>query len=145
MLDPARLAAAAAEFGVAQFCGKREAWSGSAIALAAAAAVSAAASCGFAVAALLIYLIPILGAAGASLAVAGCLVALAGIALLIKHSMQRRSRQRLPVPAAQPDLQALALGAENFIRDNKALVLAGAFVAGLLISEERPRSRVCPD
>jgi hypothetical protein len=141
MLDPARLAAAAVELCINHF-GRRESWNATSVALVAVAAVSAAASACFAVAALFIYLAPIVGAASAALAVAGCLLAVTALSLLASHYAARRPQARAP---SQPDLQALAAGAENFIRDNKALVLAGAFVAGLLTAEERPRSRVYPD
>jgi hypothetical protein len=141
MLDPARLAATAVELGINHFA-RRESWSATSIVLVTAGAVSAAASACFAVAALFIYLVPIVGGAAAALAVAGCLLAVTGLALFASHHVTRRSQARAP---AQPDLQALAAGAESFIRDNKALVLAGAFVAGLLAAEQRPRSRACPD
>ena len=141
MLDSARLAATAVELGIAHYS-RRNSWSTGSVILVAVASVSASAGGCFATAALLIYLIPILGAAGAALAVAGSLMAVAGAAALVHHYLARRSHLRAP---AQPDFQALAAGAETFIRDNKALVLAGAFVAGLLIADERPRSRACPD
>ncbi len=143
MLAPARLAAAAVELGINHF-GRRESGSATSIVLVAVASVSASASACFALAALFIYLVPIVGAASAALAVAGCLLAVTALALLASHYAVRRSHAKAPAPA-QPDLQALAAGAENFIRDNKALVLAGAFVAGLLVAEDRPRSKAYPD
>jgi Kef-type K+ transport system membrane component KefB len=142
MLDPARLAAMAVELGINHF-GRRESRSTTSIVLVAVATVSAGASACFALAALFIYLAPIVGAASAALAVAGCLLAVTAVALLARYYGMRRPQAGAPAP---PDLQALAAGAESFVRDHKALVLAGAFVAGLLVSEEqRPRSRACPD
>ncbi len=137
MPDPLRLAAAAIELGLARY-GHRDRRTAASLALVAVGVVCAGGGSGFAVAALLIYLIPILGAAGAALAVAGALIAIASVALVSSDRLARRSRNG---PLAQPDLQSLAAGAEDFVRENKALVLAAAFVAGLLASDEGSRSR----
>ena len=136
MLDPLRLAAAALEFGIARY-GRRESWTTASIALVAGGIVCAGGAGGFAVAALTIYLIPILGAAGATLVVACSLVALSCAALASSAYLARRPHRE---GAQQPDLAGLAAGAEDFIRDHKALALSAAVVAGLLAGDERARS-----
>lgn len=132
MLNPLRLASTAIELGVARYghLGSRTA---ARLALLAGGIVCAGSGGAFAVAALLIYLIPILGPAAATAVVAGALIVLASVALLLANRLARRSAAR---PAAQPNLQALALDAENFVRDHKAPALAAAFVAGLLAGDE---------
>ena len=136
MRDPFRIAAAAVELGLVGM-GRHEPRAMATIALVVFGVASAAVGGGFAVAALTIYLIPILGAAGATLVVAGALFAVAGIALAWSTYLSRRPRE---VAAAPPDLKSLAAGAEGFVRENKALALAAAFVAGLLVTDERARS-----
>ncbi|MGH7124874.1 MAG: hypothetical protein ACREFI_10915 [Stellaceae bacterium] len=137
MFDPLRVATAALEFGIAQY-GRRQSWTTTSIALVFGGVVCIAGGGGFAVAALTLYLIPILGAAGAALVVACALIALAAAALASSAHLSRRSHsgQR----AQQPDLAALAAGAEGFIRENKALALSAAVVAGLLAGDERAKS-----
>ncbi len=146
MPDPLRLAAAAIELGIARY-GRRDRRTAAWLALVVVGVVCAGGGGGFAVAALLIYLIPILGAAGAALAVAGALLAIASVALGLRAHLARRSRNGrlvgtdLQSPAVQADLQSLAAGAEAFVRENKALTLAAAFIAGLLAGDEGSRSR----
>ena len=132
MLNPLRLASTAIEFGIAHY-GHSGSRAGTTIALLAGGVVCACSGGGFAIAALLIYLIPILGAAGATLVVAGALVLLASVALGLANYLARRSAARHTAP---PDFHALAHDAENFVRDHKAPALAAAFVAGLLASDE---------
>ena len=87
----------------------------------------------------MIYLIPVVGAAGAALAVSGALIATAAITAGVSQYLSRPSRKR--EVARGPDLNALVADAEGFVRENKGLVLAAAFVAGLLTAEENSRSR----
>jgi len=139
MADPLRLAAAAIEFGISHYGGREAARSSSPFVLKIVGVVCATSGGGFAVAALLVYLIPILGAAGAALAVSGALIATAAITAGVSQYLSRPSRKR--EVARGPDLNALVADAEGFVRENKALVLAAAFVAGLLAAEEGSRSR----
>lgn len=132
MLNPLRLASTAIELGVARY-GHSGSRMGTTLALVAGGILCACSAGGFAIAALLIYLVPILGAAGATLVVAGALVVLASVALGLANYLARRSAAR---HAAPPDFQALAHDAENFVRDHKAPALAAAFVAGLLAGDE---------
>ena len=136
MLDPLRLASTAIEFGVARYR-HSESRMCATLALGACGVLCACSGGGFATAALLIYLIPILGAAAATLVVAGALVLLASVAFGLAHYLARRSAAR--DHAAPPDLQAMASDAENFVREHKAPALAAAFVAGLLAGDEGPR------
>lgn len=137
--DPLRLAAAALELGLLG-SGRREPRAMASLALVAVGVICAGGGGGFAVAALTIYLIPILGAAGAALVVAGTLVTIACITLALSDHLSRRPRNGHSPPAPQPDLRSLAAGAEGFVRENKALSLAAAFVAGLLVADERSKS-----
>jgi len=138
MPDPLRLAAAAVELGIAQYGRRRSQGTTASIALVVVAVTCAGGGAGFAVAAFLIYLIPIVGAAGAVLVVAGTLMALASAALgMSEYLVRRRSDRRAP---AQPDLESLAAGAEDFVRKNKAPVLLAAFIAGLLGADDGSRS-----
>ena len=134
MSDPLRLAATAVELGAAYYGRPRPQRIAVVIG-----GVSASAGAGFAVAALLIYLIPISGVAGAALAVAGLLIALACAALGISGYLARRPHGQRATH--QADLASLATGAENFVRENKTLVLLAAFIAGLLAADEGRRSR----
>jgi hypothetical protein len=132
MIDPLRLAALALEFGAARY-GRGERRSTASLVLVIVGVVSAGAGGGFAVAAFLIYLLPILGPAGAALVVSGTLIAGAAVALVASDQLSRRSREPQVRP---PDLQSLAAGAEDFVRDNKSLALSAALVAGLLIADQ---------
>ena len=139
MADPLKLVAAAVEFGMARYgnVGARRvaaSWGLKILSLA-----CGCAGAGFAVAALLIYLIPLLGPAGAALAVAGTLIAIGAISAGIAQYISRPSRaQQLARP---PDLASVVAEAEGFVRENKALVLAAAFIAGMLTADESSRSR----
>jgi hypothetical protein len=143
MPDPLRLAAAAIEFGISHYGGREPARSSTPFVLKIVGVVCATAAAGFAVAALLIYLIPMVGAAGAAVAVSGALVAAAAITAGVSQYLSRPSRKRELArgPDRGPDLHALVADAEGFVRENKALVLAAAFVAGLLTAEEGSRTR----
>ena len=136
--DPLRLAAAALELGLLG-SGRREPRAMASLALVAVAVICAGGGGGFAVAALTIYLIPILGAASAALVVAGTLVTIACVTLALSDHLSRRPRNGHSPRAPQPDLRSLAAGAEGFVRENKALSLAAAFVAGLLVADERSK------
>src|SRR5262249_52481678 len=141
-MDPLRLATAALEFGVSRYT-HRSSHRATSLALLGAGIVCGCGAGGFAITALLIYLIPILGAAEAALTVAGVLIAVALSALFLSHHLSRQ-QQRNGTSAQQPqqlDLQALAAGAEEFVRENKALSLSAAFVAGLLVSDEMSKRR----
>jgi hypothetical protein len=139
MADPLRLAATAIELGIAHYGGREAARSSTPLVLKIVGVVCASGAGGFAVAALLIYLIPVVGAAGAALVVSGALIATAAITAGVGQYLSRPSRKR--ELARAPDLHALVADAEGFVRENKALVLAAAFVAGLLTAEEGSRSR----
>jgi hypothetical protein len=47
-----------------------------------------------------------------------------------------RLARKPPETVPRPDLEALVADAEWFVRQNKGLVLAAAFVAGLLTAEK---------
>ena len=139
MADPLRLVAAAVEFGMARYgnVGARRvaAWWGLKI-------LGLACACaggGFAVAALLIYLIPLVGPAGATLAVAGTLIAIGAISAGLAQYLSRPSRTQ--DVARPPDLETVVAEAEGFVRQNKALVLAAAFIAGMITADETSKSR----
>lgn len=139
MAYPLRLAAAAIEFGMARYGNPETRRTAVWLALKILGVACAAAGCGFAVAALLIYLIPVLGAAGAALAVAGTLVAIGAISAGVGHYLSRASRgQRV---ARRPDLESVVADVEAIVRQNKALVLIAAFIAGMLTAEETSRSQ----
>lgn len=139
MADPLRLVAAAVEFGMARHgCGNSRRTATS-IALIVVSVICAGAGGGFAVAALFIYLSPIMGTAGAALAVAGALIVIALTAMAVSDYLTGPSR-RLDV-SQQPDLESLVAGAEGFVRENKGLALAAALVAGLLASDDGSRTR----
>jgi len=138
MLDPLRLAAAAAELGIVHHGRRASQNTTASIALIVVAVTCACGGGGFAVAALLIYLVPIVGAAGAALVVAGTLMALASAALGMREYLVRRPRdRRAPAPL---DLESLAAGIEDFVRKNKAPVLLAAFIAGLWAADDGSRS-----
>jgi hypothetical protein len=138
MADPLKLAGALAEFGFVRYA-KLESKRGGATLLLKVTSVVCSTVCaglagGFAVAALLIYLIPLVGAAEASLIVGGVLL-ICAVAAGIAPSIARL-RHKLPEAIPSLDAQALLAHAEGFVRQNKGLVLSVAFVAGLLIAEK---------
>jgi hypothetical protein len=141
MADPLRLAAAAIEFGMARY-GRGEPQSP--LILRVASVVCASGAGGFAVAALLIYLIPLAGTSGATLIVACVLMAISLIAAGVSAYLIRPARKQNL--AKRSDLESLLVDAEGFVRENKGLVLAAAFIAGLLADDEgmplrrRPKS-----
>jgi hypothetical protein len=135
MADPLRLAAALAEIGIARYAQSELARTGATLLLKIVSVVCAGLAGGFAVAALLIYLIPVVGAAEASLIVGGVLLVTSAAAASIAPFIARLGRK--PPEAVTPlDLQGLVVDAEGFVRQNKGLVLASAFVAGLLTAEK---------
>ena len=135
MVDPLRLAATLAEIGIARYARSESARTGAALLLKIVSVVCAGLAGGFAVAALLIYLIPVVGAAEASLIVGGVLLVTSAAAASIAPFIARLGRK--PPEAVTPlDLQGLVVDAEGFVRQNKGLVLASAFVAGLLTAEK---------
>jgi hypothetical protein len=135
MADPLRLVAALAELGLAGYAQSESKRTGSTLLLKVVSVACAGLAGGFVVAALLIYLIPVVGAAGASLAVGGALLVISAVVAGIGPSMARLGRKP-PEAAPHPDLQALVADAEGFVRQHKSLVLAAAFVAGLLTAEK---------
>jgi hypothetical protein len=140
MPDPLRLAATAVELGIAHYGRRGSRGTAASIALVVVAVICAGTGGGFAVAALLIYLVPIVGAAGAALVVAAALFALAGLALALSHYYRPQSSHARH-STEPPDFQKLAAGAEDFIRENKAVMLLAAFIAGLLAVDEGSRPR----
>lgn len=140
MADPLRLAAAALEFGMARYANGDMRMTAPPFVLKLLSLVCLGAATAFAVAALLIYLMPMIGAAGASLAVAGALFASGAIAAGVSQYLSRSTReQQLARPA--PDLESVVALAEGFVRDNKALAISAAFIAGMLTADETSKSR----
>jgi hypothetical protein len=135
MPDPLRLAAAAVELGIAQYGRRGSQRATASIALVVGGVACASGGAGFAVAAFLMYLIPIVGAPGAAFVVAGTLMALAGATLGVSEYLARH--RRAPAP---PNLASLTAAAEDFVRENKAPVLLAAFIAGLLAANDGSRS-----
>jgi hypothetical protein len=134
MDDPLRLAAALAEIGIARYAQSESKRTGATLLLKVVSVICAGLAGGFGVAALLIYLIPVVGAAEATLIVGGLLVTSAVVAG-ISSAMVRLGRGP-PASVQRRDLEALMAHAEGFVRQNKGLVLAAAFVAGLLTAEK---------
>jgi len=139
MADPLKLAAAAIEFGVARYGNLEMRRTGISLALKILGIACAGAGGGFAVAALLVYLIPVLGAAGATLVVAGVLAAIGALSAGVGYYLSRPSRGQ--EVARRPDLQSMVADVEAIVRQNKALVLATAFIAGMLAAQEGSRPR----
>ena len=139
MADPLKLTAAVIEFGLARHGLSEPRRTATSVVLIVVSVACASAGGGFAVAALLICLIPIVGAASAALVVAGTLIAVASVAAGLSQYLSRPSRRRQV--ARQPDLGSLVADAEGFVRDNKALTLAAAYIAGVLTADETSRSR----
>ena len=135
MADPLRLAAALAEIGIARYVQSESKRTGATLLLKVVSVICAGLGGGFAVSSLLIYLIPVVGAAGATLIVGGTLLVGSLVAAGIGLSMARLARKPLET-VPRPDLEALVADAEGFVRQNKGLVLAAAFVAGLLTAEK---------
>ena len=134
MADPLRLAAALAEIGIARYAQSESKRTG-ALLLKVVSVICAGLAGGFGVAALLVYLIPVVGAAEATLIVGGLLLVTSAVVAGIGRAMVRLG----PAPPAlvqRRDLEVLMAGAEGFVRQNKGLVLAAAFVAGLLTAEK---------
>src|SRR5579864_1226939 len=121
MADPLRLAAALAEIGIAyaQGASKRI---GATLLLKVVSVICAGLGGGFAVASFLIYLIPVVGAAEATLIVGGTLLVVSLVAAGIGLSMARLARKPLET-VPRPDLKALMADTEEFVRQNKGLVL----------------------
>jgi len=140
MSDPLRLAAAAVELGMARYGHGGVRWTATSIALVFVSVTCAAGAGGFAIAALLIYLIPLVGASGAALVVAGTLVAISAVAAGLGQYLRWSSHKHGVSPP--PDLESLVADAEGFVRDHKALMLSAAFVAGILGSDGASRRRL---
>jgi len=135
MTDPLRLAAALAEIGIARYAQNEWKRSGATLLLKVVSVICAGLGGGFGVAALLIYLIPVVGAAEATLIVGGLLLVTSTVAWGIAPSIARLRRK--PPSAVPPlDPRALLAEAEGFVRQNKGLVLGATFVAGLLTAEK---------
>jgi hypothetical protein len=135
MADPLRLAVALAEIGIARYAQSEWKRSGTTLLLKVVSVICAGVGGGFAVASFLIYLIPVVGAGEAALIVGGTLLVVSLVAAGIGLSMARLARKP-PETVPRPDLEALVADAEWFVRQNKGLVLAAAFVAGLLTAEK---------
>ena len=140
MASALKLATAALELGAMRYA-RPSFPTATKLALIGTGVLCASAAGGFAVAALLIYLIPVLGAAEAALAVAGVLIAIAAVALLVSQRLSRQPRNAPPASTPQLDLLSIAAEAEGFVRENKALALSAAFVAGLLAADELSKPR----
>jgi hypothetical protein len=138
MADPLRLAAALAEIGIARYGSSR---AGAALLLKFVGVVCAGLGGGFVVASVLIYLIPLIGAAEAALVVGGGLLVV-GLVVFGVGPLMVQLASRAPENAQRPDLDALLADTEGFVRQNKSLVLAAAFVAGLLTAD-KPRDGGC--
>jgi hypothetical protein len=135
MADPLRLAAALAEIGIARYAQSEWKRSGATLLLKVVIVTCAGLAGGFGVAALVIYLIPVVGAAEATLIVGGLLLVTSAVVAGIARAMVRLGRGP-PALVQGRDLEALVVDAEGFVRQNKGLVLAAAFVAGLLTAEK---------
>ena len=141
MSHPLKLVAAALQFGMARYTHGETRGTATALILKLFSGLCVGAATGFAVAALLLYLMPIIGAAGAALAVAGALLAVGAIAAGVSQYLSRSSGKQQLAQRPGPDLAAVVADAEEFVRDNKALALAAAFIVGLLAADETSRSR----
>ena len=133
-MDPLRLAAALAEISIARYAQSESKRTG-ALLLKVVSVICAGLAGGFGVAALLVYLIPVVGAAEATLIVGGLLLVTSAVVAGIGRAMVRLGRGP-PASVQRHDLEALMADAEGFVRQNKGLVLAAAFVAGLLTAEK---------
>ena len=135
MADPLRLAAALAEIGIARYAQSLSKPTGPTLLLKLVSVVCAGLGGGFVVASFLIYLIPVVGTAEATLIVGGTLLVLSLVAARIGPAMARLAR-RPPESVPRPDLEALVADAEGFVRQHKGLVLAAGFVAGVLTADK---------
>ena len=135
MADPLRLAAALAEIGIARYAQSLSKSTGPTLLLKLVSVVCAGLGGGFAVSSFLIYLIPVVGAGEAALIVGGTLFVVSLVAAGIGLSMARLAGKPLET-VPRPNLEALVADAEGFVRQHKGLVLAAAFVAGLLTAEK---------
>jgi hypothetical protein len=142
MADPLKLAAAAVEFGMARYGNGETQGSATSLVLKLFCLVCAGTATGFAVAALFLYLLPMIGAARAALSVAGAL-AVGAIAAGMSRYLSRPARRQQLAQRPALDLESVIADAESFVRDNKALALAAAFIAGMLVADEttKPRHR----
>jgi hypothetical protein len=105
-----------------------------ALAFAFAGTLLVAAAFGCAIAALWLFLQPLLGPVGASLAAAGALLLLALVALLVA----RRVSKRQPALLAHPiDPSSLAAEIGQLMKSDKSSLLIAAAVAGLLAGTAR--------
>jgi hypothetical protein len=136
-----KLAAAALQFGMARYAGGETRGTLTALVLKLFSGLCVGTATGFAVAALFIHLMPIIGAAGAALAVAGALLAVGAITAGVSQYLARSPSKQQLAERPRPDLEAVIADAENFVRDNKALALAAAFIAGMLVADETSKSR----
>lgn len=135
MADPLRLAAALVEIGIARYAQSESKRIGTTLLLKVVGGVCSGLGGGFAVVSFLIYLIPVVGAAEATLIVGGTLLVTSAVVAGIAEAMARLGRKP-PEAVPPPDLQALVADAEAFVRQSKGLTLAAAFVAGLLTAEK---------
>ena len=99
MADPLRLAAALAEIGIARYAQSEWKRTGATLLLKVVSVVCAGLGGGFAVASFLIYLIPVVGAAEATLIVGGTLLVVSLVATGIGLSMARRTKATGDRPA----------------------------------------------
>lgn len=140
MAQPLKLAAAL-QLGMARYAGGERRGTVTAVVLKLFSGLCVGTAAGFVVAALFIYLAPIIGAAGAAIAVAGALLAVAAIAAGVSRYLTRPSGKQQLAEQPGPDLEAVVADAENFVRNNKGLALAAAFIAGMLVADETSRPR----
>jgi hypothetical protein len=143
MLDPLKLAAAAVEFGMARYGNGETRGSAIPLVLKLFCLACVGTGSGFAVAALFLYLMPVIGPAGAALSAAGALFVAGAMAAGLSRYLSRPARSRQLAQRPALDLESAIADAEGFVRDNKALTLAAAFIAGVLVADEtsKPRHR----
>ena len=100
------------------------------------AAILVLAALGCAMTALWLYLLPLTGAIGTPLIVAGVLLGLGGLVLLLPRLVGKRRR---PAQApAGPTPEMLIAEASRLIRDNKGPVLLSALLIGLREGTRKP-------
>jgi hypothetical protein len=108
-----------------------------AILLALAAAMAGLAAIGCAVAALWIFLIPYIGAAGAALSAAAVLLAVSAVLLIGGYTLLKRNRSPMETIA-----EAIQSGeGRKLARDYKPLLLAGSVLAGLVAALNATRKK----
>ena len=98
------------------------------------AALLASAAIGCAIAALWIFTAPMIGVPGAALVCAGGLMIASLSVLWLIPAIAKWLRPKPPQPAAQ---DILLTEAARLLKDHKALALAGALAAGLLLGGDR--------